>query len=620
MINRVLRAGVLVGAVMGAMTLSSTQAADIKKGVPEDSYIVIYERSNPEREYQKKYYEEVWNTVEETKIIDKFLGIIQAQVGENELAQAKAIIDEMKSAAEPIDWEVLGTAEESIYSQSFEFAPFPTSQHLALVQTTAEGASGMVSGMENLFKMAEKYSDGALAVEKTTTDGVTMVTLRLPGDMPYQPCVAIFEDVLVIASSDLLAQKSIDMMSDGTGKSKFDDERLKDALSKLPEAEDMIVFYDAKTQFEQFQEFPNFIRQISGGAAEGEKAATVVEDLLDQLSVMDYEVTVGYTEGHQNRTETLGRVLEGTEDRMLAKVMNSGKPFENWGQWVPANATAYSMSTGVNLHEIYAWAIPYVREQFPEVQGPLDQFEAMQEQVGIHLDKDILQSFSGESVSVNFPATVPSPFGGGGESVMFLRCQKPERIEELMNRGIAMLQENPSLKSQQLKFTESSQLEGFKEMSAMALNMVGMKPVVGFHDGWMVVGTSAQAVKSVLDTRAGDAESVTSTDGFKRFGVEIEGPIRSISYTDLAANTRNMAMVMGQMGTMLPGLMAMAGGGQTQMEEMKPVLDMLGLLPDLGRIIAKFDFLEAELSVVQDGKEPGTYTKKSVVLVRPPSN
>ena len=45
--------------------------------------------------------------------------------------------------------------------------------------------------------------------------------------------------------------------------------------------------------------------------------------------------------------------------------------------------------------------------------------------------------------------------------------------------------------------------------------------------------------------------------------------------------------------------------------------EALALLPSLGKIVSKFDFLEARLSVTQAGDQPGTYQRRTVTVVRP---
>ena len=71
-------------------------------------------------------------------------------------------------------------------------------------------------------------------------------------------------------------------------------------------------------------------------------------------------------------------------------------------------------------------------------------------------------------------------------------------------------------------------------------------------------------------------------------------------------------------GMFVPMIIGMAGGGNANQEEMKVLQEALALLPDLGKIIGKFDFLEANVTVVQAGSEPDTYMKRAVTVVRSP--
>ena len=43
-------------------------------------------------------------------------------------------------------------------------SPMPTSQHLVIVRATPEVAASTAEGVKNLFALAEKYSNGQLAV------------------------------------------------------------------------------------------------------------------------------------------------------------------------------------------------------------------------------------------------------------------------------------------------------------------------------------------------------------------------------------------------------------------------------------------------------------------------
>ena len=101
----------------------------------------------------------------------------------------------------------------------------------------------------------------------------------------------------------------------------------------------------------------------------------------------------------------------------------------------------------------------------PESADALEQFEQIQQQIDLHLDADILQAFSGEHVSVSMPSGKPT----GNDWVMALRCSKPEKIKELIHRGVAQLQKIKQVQAQQLKLVESKDLPGFEEISAATM-------------------------------------------------------------------------------------------------------------------------------------------------------
>ena len=66
----------LLAVAQYAVAADTAQAVDVRRGVPDDVYLVVYGKHNPERDYQRKYYEEVWKTVQETQIIDRVVKIV----------------------------------------------------------------------------------------------------------------------------------------------------------------------------------------------------------------------------------------------------------------------------------------------------------------------------------------------------------------------------------------------------------------------------------------------------------------------------------------------------------------------------------------------------------------
>ncbi|MHB0956556.1 MAG: hypothetical protein ACYC0X_09880 [Pirellulaceae bacterium] len=613
MMKRALFAPCLLLLVVAQHLAAADTAADLRRGVPDDVYLVVHGKHNPERDFQRQYYDDVWKTVQETQIIERVVKIVTSRMEEGQLEQAQAVMEELREAAKPINLQGLSNAQEVVYAQLMQMAPMPTSQHLAILRVTPEVAASTVEGMKNLFNLVERYSEGNLSVVESKEGDVTIYGIALPPQSPFQPAIAQMGDVLVISSSKDLLEKSLQMLAGGEGTSKFDDPRLAAALQHLPEAEDSLIFYDGKTQFATLRGLGPFIQNVSGGDENVDRLVKILDKVWDDVAIIDYEVTVQYTEENLNRSASYGKLLPGTENSTLRKMVSSGQSFEKWNAWVPEGALSYSLGTGINLHPLYERIMTILKEDVPESAEGLEQFEQIQQQLDLHLDEDILQAFGGEYVSVTVPAASPS---GQPESILALHCTKPERIKELIHRGIEALQRIDQVKAQNLKLVESKDLEGFEELTANTLMAFNLRPVIGFQDEWMYIGSSAAAVKKVLDTKAGTGQTIEGTDAFQRLKLEVEGPVRSIRYTNTAESTRNAAKILNQIGFMAPMFLNMAGANVDQ-EQLKPIQEALALLPDLAKIVGKFDFLEANVTVVQSVEEPDSYSKRAVTVVRP---
>jgi hypothetical protein len=605
-----------------ALGTQEARSADLVRGVPADAYLAVYAKHNPERDFQRAYLEEIWETVKETRIFERALKIVADRLPEGDVEKAKSIMNRLQEAAAPFDLEAVANAEESVYAQfmvsgSAESMQPMTAHHLALIRVTPEAATSCEEAIKNLFALAEEYSEGALTVNSVVVGESLVTTLALPGPVPFRPTVARLGDVLLLSSTEDVARRSLAMLAGGEGESKFDDPRLKEALAKLPEPEDAIVFYDGRQQFAKMRGIADFVRQIARDNPEAGRVAGLMELFFDEMSIPDYEVTVGYTEGNLNRTAAYSKLMPGAEDKLLGKVLLGGDQFEDWQSWVPRDALSYSLWTGINLHPVYEKVVEVIDERIPEAKPGLEQFEAIQAELGVHLDRDLLQALSGECVSVTLPSATPGPWGGV-ESVTAIRCRKPDRTRELLHLAVDKLNEFPAVASQQLKLVECENLEGFEELSALMLAPFGVRPVIGFHDGWMFLGSNTAAVKTVLDARAGQGESpISDSEAFQRFHLEVDGPVYKLSYSNTAESTRQAAKALNQVGAMAPMILGMAGA-QGNPEAIKPIQEVMGLLPSVAQIVSKFDFLEATLSVTQAGDEPGTFMKRSVTVVREP--
>ena len=204
-----------------------------------------------------------------------------------------------------------------------------------------------------------------------------------------------------------------------------------------------------------------------------------------------------------------------------------------------------------------------------------------------------------------------------------LRCQKPERIRELLHKAVdALAADSRRSRPSSCKLVECKDLDGFEELSASMLALVGKRPVIGFHDGWMIIGSEPKAVERVLDTWSGKSPGIDQSAQFQRFGLKIDGPVRSVGYNDVAENIRNAAQSLdkaGAVASMFVGMAAAKVDKDHPNPQLETANELLKLVPSVAKVVGKFDFLEGRLQVTQQGDDPHTYIQRSVTLVRPPA-
>lgn len=583
-------------------------ATSLRRIVPTEAHLAVAWQRNPEQEYQREHLKAVIETFKKERIAERIFEIVKERIGEDGLAEAREGFDRFQQAVAPASLEAIFEAEEICYCQ---IQKGQMANHLFAVRMNPDAVKGYLQAFRNLLDIAEEEAGDDISIAQEEVDGATYLTLFPPAEVPMQPTVVVVDDVLLVSTTKEMAENAVANLNANSTNSKFDQPRVAKALAQLPEAEDTIVVYDAKQNFEgvraQLEPLMEAMEIQAGDDPQARAAARLMQVFLKEVDVVDLEVTVGYTEDGQNHTESYGTMQPGTEGRLLRNIVEGGKPFENWSRWVPANAVNYRLNSGINLHELYTGILGTLSTEAPEIAAEaLMKLAELEEQVGLNLEDDLLALFSGETVSVTLP---------GDQSVLALACTDADHTKELLHRAVEALKQIPQVQAQQLELVPNETLEGFEDLRASFFAVLGARPVIGFKDGWMVFASTPEAAQALIDTRWGDAPDVSTTDGFARFGVEIDGPVSGVSYANTSENIRRAAQFINQAAAMAP-LFVGAAMAEAEPEDQKAVQKAIGLLPSIARVIEKLDFMEAQLGVVQPKSEDGSYRKHNVVLIR----
>jgi hypothetical protein len=237
-------------------------SSSIRQAVPVEAHLAVYGRHNPERDYQTPYWEDVWHAVQDERLFERALEIVTSRMSPEDLEGAKSVLEEVKSALEPMDWATLADFREVVYFQVMEV---PFNHHLVLARLTPEAASSCEASLKNLFAVIQRLTHGGVLVHTEQQGSVAMTTLGLPKEVPFHPTIARAGDVLLISTTEPVARRSLAMLLGTGGDSKFDDPRLQEALTHLPEPEDSLVFFDGRQLFTQLRGIGSFIQEASRG-------------------------------------------------------------------------------------------------------------------------------------------------------------------------------------------------------------------------------------------------------------------------------------------------------------------------------------------------------------------
>src|SRR5690606_5476239 len=76
-------AGAVALALASLPALAADSKLDLKQAVPADVFMAVYGKSNPEREYQQEYCQEIWDTIREERIGRRIVDLIGSRISED---------------------------------------------------------------------------------------------------------------------------------------------------------------------------------------------------------------------------------------------------------------------------------------------------------------------------------------------------------------------------------------------------------------------------------------------------------------------------------------------------------------------------------------------------------
>ncbi len=522
----------LLGAISGqAISEQLPDNFTLGRYVPDSCWVYTHGVYSPERAGIDAQWARVLAAVDTDTLINGFKGLMGqlcSGVAQEEFERQWAATTGLISQ---VSWNDLIAREFAFAAQ---MSPLPS--HLLLCQ----GAPG--TGPKNLAALAAILEHGAslsdtLCVDKATIGDIQVWTMDLPG-APFSLEIFGRGDVVGLCTCRPVTKKVLGLMlgKPGAG-SVVDSPRFQRALASLAPPEDMVSFIDCRAMFADMRAL---FEGVMGNVPPGSKSPPEKEILLNvfkRFDVFDYVLTVRQTDGAQERSDTIAVVRPECKDAPFARVFTNRQPLEDPLRFVPADATSFSASVAIDWGALYALALDIIGNDIPNGQEILAKWQGVQESLGFDVQADLFDWLSGETIAVSFPSDGVSPFGAG-DSVLLIRVKDAALARQKVDAAIARLDVDVSQRYTNIPLNKipapDIRAEGFHRLMHPILMSYQIQPVVGLHDKWLVLGSSAAAINKVLDTEDGKLPRITTSERFMREGALPTGNISSVSFSDLS--------------------------------------------------------------------------------------
>ena len=149
------------------------------RAIPDDVFMYIAERHNPERDFLDEYWGEVFEAAAQSGIGDDLLGLLRSGFGFS--AEQKAEIERLKERASQllagVDWEQL-EAKESVFAEKFfppaliseDGPPIMMANLVCLLRGSSEGAAHNYEGLVAILEAIAEEANKALGHKALVVD------------------------------------------------------------------------------------------------------------------------------------------------------------------------------------------------------------------------------------------------------------------------------------------------------------------------------------------------------------------------------------------------------------------------------------------------------------------
>lgn len=588
------------------------------KYLPEASWLYIHAVHNSECDWIESKWFGLAKEVVDSGALQDVYQVVLSLVPEDRRGAFREGVDKVTGPLKEIRWSDL-VRHEFAYSERFTPGGVGV-EYIALCRGTRDSVEHNYQKFTELVRAIAALASGShelpLKVFEKEVNGAKTISLGIAGpdgaDVLTLLVVGVRDDVVALIMAAPggpgqgrgVAADSIPFLTGVTTKGTIaGSDRFRGALGDLRSVGETIVFFDTKrflsTMSSNFGGMADRAR-LHGEVKEADGMG-VLHALMSRANLFDYSITSETTAGGRTTADSVTRTQESKRNDRLLKAFRERKPFDAFDRYIPADATSFSCTAGVDVQAMYDEALEFIVAKVPGGKEIVDQIKAGWAGLGFDPQRDVFSWLSGEAISVSLPADVVKPMGGD-DWVAMIRVKDAAAAQCKVNGFIDFVAAKSQQTGQGISVTPSTCGEGVRQITHPMIAMF-MRPVVGVKDQWLVIGSSSKAVDRCFAVAEGKAPSIASNERFKKEGLVPPGPVFSISFTDLSKQGQELGQMAAAVG--MAGGIAMSSLPPEVPAEFRQVAQsLLGVMSKLAPILSRIDFYSSTASMTRfDGED-----------------
>ncbi len=267
----------LAAAFMAAFLATSAVAKEnqlsLSRAIPNDVFLYIGTTDNPEQEFLREYWADVFNALKQCGIGDDVLKLVSSAVGEEGMAEVTRLKELATKLIDNIDFDNLAN-REFVYAQ--RMSPVVVHEHginmgppdmVWLFRCSEAGAKKNFQAFADILdaiigEINKAAEEEVLRAQKSDTPQVHVNLAEKAGKgvPPMRLSLALHEDVIVLTFGDKVFEQVMNLLAGkNAGESLNASSRFQNAFKDLPPAEDSLVFFDLQKMMVPIENLINIV-------------------------------------------------------------------------------------------------------------------------------------------------------------------------------------------------------------------------------------------------------------------------------------------------------------------------------------------------------------------------